>query len=203
MGFLPTSPTIFNEEIMRAAIYARVSTHDQNTIPMQVKKCREYAKARNWTVTYIMKDIASGAKQRPQRDDILKLARKREIDVIIVWKLDRWGRSTADVVSSLQELQELNVKFISITEALDFTTAMGRAMSGLLSVFAEFERELIRERVMAGLEQARSRGVRLGRPPLDIDKSIEAKKLWKKCANKSLIATKLGISRRSVARLVK
>ena len=188
---------------MRAAIYARVSTHDQNTIPMQVKKCREYAKARNWTVTHIMKDIASGAKQRPQRDDILKLARKREIDIVIVWKLDRWGRSTSDVVGSLEELKELNVKFVSITEALDFSTAMGRAMSGLLSVFAEFERELIRERVRAGLEQARSRGIRLGRPPLDIGKSTEAKKLWKKCANKSLIAVKLGISRRSVARLVK
>ena len=128
---------------MRAAIYARVSTHDQNTIPMQVKKCREYAKSRNWTVTHIMKDIASGAKQRPQRDDILKLARKREIDTVIVWKLDRWGRSTSDVVSSLEELRELNVKFVSITEALDFSTTMGRAMSGLLSVFAEFEREIL------------------------------------------------------------
>jgi DNA invertase Pin-like site-specific DNA recombinase len=188
---------------MRAVIYARISTNDQNTIPMQIKKCREYAKARDWTVSHIIKDIASGAKQRPQRDDILKLARKREIDVIIVWKLDRWGRSTADVVSSLQELQELNVKFISITEALDFTTAMGRAMSGLLSVFAEFERELIRERVMAGLEQARSRGVRLGRPPLVQLKEKEIRAYYKKSKNVSETAKIFEISRRSVGRLIK
>ena len=188
---------------MRAAIYARVSTHDQNTIPMQVKKCREYAKARSWAVTYIMKDIASGAKQRPLRDDILKLARKREIDIVIVWKLDRWGRSTSDVVSSLEELRELNVKFVSITEALDFTTAIGRAMSGLLSVFAEFERELIRERVMAGLEQARSRGVRLGRPPLVRLKEKEIRAYYKKSKNISSTARKFKVSRRSVSRVVK
>ena len=200
---MPTSPTIFNEEIMRAVIYARISTNDQNTIPMQIKKCREYAKARSWTVSHIIKDIASGAKQRPQRDDILKLARKREIDVIIVWKLDRWGRSTADVVSSLQELQELSVKFISITEALDFTTAMGRAMSGLLSVFAEFERELIRERVRAGLEQARSRGVRLGRPPLVQLKENEIKAHLKKTKNISETARKFKVSRRSIGRIIK
>jgi DNA invertase Pin-like site-specific DNA recombinase len=188
---------------MRAVIYARISTNDQNTIPMQIKKCREYAKARSWTVSHIIKDIASGAKQRPQRDDILKLARKREIDVIIVWKLDRWGRSTADVASSLQELQELNVKFISITEALDFTTAMGRAMSGLLSVFAEFERELIRERVMAGLEQARLRGVRLGRPPLARLKEKEIKAYFKKTKNISCTAKKFDVSRRSIGRIIK
>jgi DNA invertase Pin-like site-specific DNA recombinase len=188
---------------MRAAIYARVSTHDQNTIPMQIKKCREYAKARGWSVTYIMKDIASGAKQRPQRDDILKLARKREIDIVIVWKLDRWGRSTSDVVSSLEELRELNVKFVSITEALDFSTAMGRAMSGLLSVFAEFERELIRERVKAGLDQARSKGVRLGRPPLAQLKEKEIKAHFKKTKNISITAIKFKVSRRSVGRIIK
>ena len=200
---MPTSPTIFNEEIMRAAIYARVSTHDQNTIPMQIKKCREYAKARNWTVSHIMKDIASGAKQRPQRDDILKLARKREIDTVIVWKLDRWGRSTSDVVGTLEELRELNVKFVSITEALDFSTAMGRAMSGLLSVFAEFERELIRERVKAGLDQARSKGIRLGRPPLVQLKEKEIKAHFKKSKNISSTARRFKVSRRSVARFIK
>ena len=203
MRFLPIPPTVSNEETMRAAIYARVSTHDQNTIPMQVKKCREYAKARKWTITHTMKDIASGAKQRPQRDDILRLARKREIDIVIVWKLDRWGRSTSDVVGTLEELRELNVKFVSIPEALDFSTAMGRAMSGLLSVFAEFERELIRERVKAGLDQARSRGVRLGRPPLVQLKEKEIRAHYKKTQNISETARKFKISRRSVSRVVK
>lgn len=99
---------------MRVAIYARVSTNDQNTIPMQIKKCREYAKARNWNVICVMKDIGSGASQRPQRADVLKLARVRTIDAIVVWKLDRWGRSTSDVVATLEELRELGVKMVPL-----------------------------------------------------------------------------------------
>lgn len=130
------------------------------------------------------------------------LCRKREIDLVLVWKLDRWGRSVADVVTTLEELRELNVKFVSITEALDFTTASGRAMSGLLSVFAEFERDMIRERVMAGLEHARSKGVILGRPNTIRAKEKETHALWVKHKNKSLVAKKLGISRRSVSRLL-
>lgn len=188
---------------MRVAIYARVSTNDQNTIPMQIKKCREYAKTRNWTVVSVMKDIGSGASQRPQRADVLKLARKREIDAVIVWKLDRWGRSTSDVVATLEELRELGVKFVSITEALDFSTAIGRAMSGLLSVFAEFERDMIRERVRAGLQHAKSKGVRLGRPPLVRLKEKEIKAFYKKSKNISETGRKFNVSRRSVARFIK
>lgn len=188
---------------MRAAIYARVSTNDQNTIPMQIKKCQEYANSRKWIITNIVKDIASGAKSRPQRNNIIKLARKKEIDTIIVWKLDRWGRSASDVVSSLEELRELGIAFVSITEALDFSTTMGRAMSGLLSVFAEFERDLIRERVKAGIEQARAKGVKLGRPPLVQLKEKEIRAHFVKSKNISSTAKKFKVSRRSVGRLVK
>lgn len=188
---------------MRVAIYARVSTHDQKTIKMQIKHCQDYARSRNWNVFKIVQDIASGAKQRPQRDDILKLARKREIDVILVWKLDRWGRSTSDVVSSLEELRELGVKFVSITEALDFTTASGRAMSALLSVFAEFERELIRERVKAGLHMAKEKGIKLGRPSIVKGREKEILVFYGKSKNISATATKFGISRRSVSRVIK
>ena len=187
---------------MKVAIYARVSTQDQNTIPMQIKKCREYAKSRNWKVTHVLTDIGSGAKKRPERTNIIDLCRKRQVDLVLVWKLDRWGRSVSDVVTSLEELRELNVKFVSITESLDFTTASGRAMSGLLSVFAEFERDMIRERVIAGLDHARSKGIRLGRPPLIQAKQNEIRTLWAQHKNKSLIAKKLGISRRSVTRLI-
>ena len=188
---------------MRVAIYARVSTNDQNTIPMQIKKCREYTKARNWNVACVMKDIGSGASQRPHRDAVLKLARKREIDAVIVWKLDRWGRSTSDVVATLEELREIGVKFVSITEALDFSTAIGRAMSGLLSVFAEFDRDMIRERGNAGLQHARSKGVRLGRPPLVRLKENEIKAHFKKSKNISSTAKKFNVSRRSIGRIVK
>ena len=185
---------------MKTAIYARVSTHDQQTLDMQMSKCSEYSESRGWEVVRKVKEVGSGATHRPQRADLLKLCRQRKIDIVVVWKLDRWGRSVSDVVSTLNELQELGVKFVSITEALDFTTAMGRAMSGLLAVFSEFEREMISERVRAGLNQARLRGKRLGRPPLAQEKEAEIKKLWNKYRNKSVVARELGISRRSVAR---
>ena len=186
----------------RVAIYARVSTSDQQTLTMQIKNCSKYAKDRGWQVVHKIKEIGSGAKQRPKRTELLKLCRQRQVDIVIVWKLDRWGRSTSDVVSTLEELKELGVEFVSITEALDFTTAAGRAMSGLLAVFSEFEREMISERVRAGLIQARLRGKRLGRPPIPREKVAKVNKLWDQGKNKSFIAEKLKISRRSVGRLL-
>jgi DNA invertase Pin-like site-specific DNA recombinase len=187
----------------KVAIYARVSTHDQNTLPMQVKKCRDFARARKWEVAHVVKEIGSGANHRPLRSDLLNLCRKREVDVVIVWKLDRWGRSVSDVVTVLDELKTLGVKFVSITEALDFTTPSGKAMSTLLSVFAEFERDMIKERVKAGLEEAKTKGVRLGRP-LIIDEAHKTQvlKLWKRHKNQSLVAREMGISRRSVVRII-
>ncbi len=188
---------------MKTAIYARVSTHDQQTLEMQLERCRDYCLCRGWEITLEVKEVGSGAKKRPKREDLLKLCRQRKVDAVVVWKLDRWGRSVSDVVGSLQELQELGVFFVSITEALDFSTAVGRAMSGLLAVFAEFERELISERVKAGLCQARLKGKRLGRPSIIEGKEKEVKDLWDKHRNKSLIAKKIGISRRSITRILR
>ena len=169
---------------------------------MQIERCGEYATAREWEVSHKITEVGSGIKKREQREKLLKLCRQRKIDAIIVWKLDRWGRSVPDIVSTLQELQILNVQFVSITEALDFTTPIGRAMSGLLAVFAEFERDMLSERVKAGVQQARLKRKRLGRPPVAKNKQEEIKELWDKYGNKSLIAKKLGISRRSVSRLL-
>jgi putative DNA-invertase from lambdoid prophage Rac len=189
-------------KLKKVALYARVSTHDQKTLSMQITKCSDYATARDWEIIYKIKEVGSGAKERPQRSELLKLCRQRKVDAVIVWKLDRWGRSVSDIVNTLQEMQELGVQFVSITEALDFTTATGRAMSGLLAVFSEFEREMISERVKAGVHQARLKGKRLGRPPVARDQEDEIKRLWKQHGNKSLIATQLGVSRRSIARIV-
>ena len=186
----------------RVVIYTRVSTQDQKTLQMQTDRCEEYAKARNWKITHKITEVGSGAKKRVQREHLLKLCRQRKIDAIIVWKLDRWGRSVPDIVSTLQELQILNVQFVSITEALDFTTPIGRAMSGLLAVFAEFERDMLSERVKAGVNQARLKGKRLGRPPVARDQKQKIESLWKKYGNKSLVAKELGISRRSVNRVL-
>jgi len=149
---------------LRVGLYARVSTHDQRTLPLQIRAMREYAAKRNWTIAVRIKQVGSGAAQRELRATLIAAARRREIDVVLVWRLDRWGRSVADLVWTLQELQHLHVDFVSLTEALDLTTPAGRAMAGLLSVFAEFEREILRERVCAGLAHARQQGKR-PRPP--------------------------------------
>jgi putative DNA-invertase from lambdoid prophage Rac len=129
------SSKVFGHPI-RVALYARVSTHDQQTLPLQIRTMREYAAKRNWTIVAETKEVGSGASQREQRATLIAAARRREIEVVLVWRLDRWGRSVADLVSTLQELQHFGVGFVSLTEALDLTTPAGRAMAGLLCVFA-------------------------------------------------------------------
>src|SRR5487761_311612 len=187
---------------LRVGLYARVSTHDQQTLPLQLHAMREYSAKRGWTIVAQIKEVGSGAAQRELREALLAVARRREVDVVLVWRLDRWGRSVADLVSTLQELQHLGVGFVSLTEALDLTTPAGRAMAGLLSVFAEFERVILRERVRAGLDHARQQGKRLGRPPSAAFKAVEARKLHRQGISKSEIARQLQISRTSVRRLL-
>ena len=188
---------------MRVGIYARVSTHDQQTLPLQLKAMRQYVRQRKWKVVRQVEEVASGAKDRPEREELLKAARRRELDAIVVWKLDRWGRSLTDLIATLAELRDLGIAFVSLTEALDFTTPAGRAMIGLLSVFAEFERDMIRERVKAGIAQARAEGRKHGRPQTAATKTAEIKRLYKKGWNKSQIAKHLNISRASVIGLLK
>lgn len=122
--------------------------------------------------------------------------------VRIVWKLDRWGRSLPDLVTSLRELNDLGVGFISLTEALDLTTHTGRAMAGLLSVFAEFERELLSERIKTGIAQARKKGKPHGRPKSAALKETKIKNLFKQGLSKSKIVRKLKIGRTSVIRIL-
>jgi DNA invertase Pin-like site-specific DNA recombinase len=190
---------------MRVGIYARVSTQDQQTLPMQLERMREYITNRGWTLTAEVQEVGSGAKTRPKREELLRMAKRREIDAILVWKLDRFGRSLADLVITLNELREIGVVFVSLTESLDFSTPSGRAMAGMLSTFAEFERDIIRERVKAGIASAREKGKPHGRPQTAAKKRDEIKKLYKngKGLNKSEIARKLKISRSSVISLLK
>lgn len=163
---------------------------------------REYAKKRGWTIALQIKEVSSGAKTRPQREELLKAARRREVDVIIVWRLDRWGRSLADLVPTLKELSDLGIGFVSLTEAIDLTTASGWALAGMLAVFAEFERDILRERVKAGIAQAREQGKPHGRPATAAKQSAEVKRLYKKGLSKSAIARQLKIGRTSVIRIL-
>ncbi len=143
---------------MRVALYTRVSTHDQQTLPMQCDTLREYTKRRGWEVVREVSEIGSGAVKRPQREELIKAAKRREVDAVLVWRLDRWGRSVADLVNSLAELEAVGVAFVSVTEALDLTTPAERAMAAMVAVFAQFEREILRERVKAGIAQAKAKG---------------------------------------------
>ena len=167
---------------------------------MQTRALREYAARRGWRIALQVKEIGSGASQRERREQLLEAARRREIDVVLVWRLDRWGRSVTDLLATLQELEHLGVGFVSLTEALDLTTPAGRAMAALLAVFAEFEREILRERVRAGLAQARQNGQRLGRPVTAALHADQVRKLRRDGLSKAAIARRLCIGRTSVRR---
>jgi DNA invertase Pin-like site-specific DNA recombinase len=188
--------------MFRAGLYARVSKHDQQTLPLQIRSMREYAANREWTIALQVKEVGSGAAQRELRDQLLDAARRREIDAVLVWRLDRWGRSLADLVGTLEELAHLGVGFVSLTEALDMTTATGRAMAGLLSVFAQFEHDLLRERVRAGLAEAKLKGKRLGRPRTIDAHAGRIHKLHRAGVSKAEIARRLNLPRTSVRRLL-
>src|SRR5215469_7784221 len=136
--------------MFRVGLYARVSSNDQQTLAMQNRAMREYAARRGWTIALRVREVNSGAVRREAREKLIEAARRREIDVVLVWRLDRWGRSVTDLLATLQELEHLGVGFVSLTEALDLTTPAGRPWRDRLVVFAEFEREVLRERTRAG-----------------------------------------------------
>src|SRR5271166_3144021 len=162
---------------MNAAIYARVSTNGKGQDPeMQLTELREFASKRGWEVVGEFVDVGvSGSKDhRPQLDAMMRLARSRKVDVIVCWKLDRFGRSLRHLVDALEELKAVGCDFVSLRDNLDLTTPAGRMMFHVIGAMAEFERELIRERVKAGIAHARGKGQKLGRPKIRRDHDKDA-----------------------------
>lgn len=149
-----------------------------------------------------VKEVASGASNRPNRESILNAARKKKIDAVIVWKIDRWGRSLSDLVATLKELTELGVSFVSVTEFFDLGTTTGKAMAGMLSVFSEFERDMLKERIKAGIAQAIKKGRPHGRPRSALKHTAKINELYLKGMTKADIARKLRIGRTSVIRIL-
>ncbi|WP_453976637.1 recombinase family protein [Brevundimonas sp. Marseille-Q4549] len=159
----------------RCGIYLRVST-DQQTTENQFRILQEVAERSGWTIVQVFEDAGiSGAKgrdQRPGYDALLKAVHRREINMVAAFAVDRLGRSLPDLVAFLSDIQARGCDLYLHQQAVDTSTPSGRMLFGLLSVFSEFERELVRARVNAGLDRARSKGVRLGRPsiaPIDLD----------------------------------
>jgi putative DNA-invertase from lambdoid prophage Rac len=165
--------------------------------------CMGIASRRGWTISLQVKEIGSGTSEREHREKLMEAGRRRQIDVVLVWRLDRWGRSVTDLLATLQELEHLGVGFVSLTEALDLTTPAGRATAILLAVLAEFEREILRERVRAGLAHARQNGQRLGRPLTAALHAEQVRNLYRAGIAKAEIARRLQIGRTSVRRILK
>jgi DNA invertase Pin-like site-specific DNA recombinase len=149
---------------MTAAIYARVSTCDQEP-ENQLAELRRYASARQWTSQEYVDRGVSGAKdRRPALDELLRAARRRQFDVLVCWRLDRLGRNLKHLITLLDDLQALGIAFVSMGEGIDCTTPAGKLQLHILAALAEFERGRIQERVKAGLARAKAQGVKLGRP---------------------------------------
>jgi DNA invertase Pin-like site-specific DNA recombinase len=160
---------------MRAAIYARVSTFDQEP-ENQLQELRRYVSARGWTaVEYVDRGFSGAKDRRPALDELVRDAKRRRFDVLICWRLDRLGRSLRHLILFLDEFQALGVAFVSLAEGIDATTPAGRLQLHVLGAIAEFERARIQERVKAGLARARAQGVKLGRPRRAIDPELLAR----------------------------
>jgi DNA invertase Pin-like site-specific DNA recombinase len=157
---------------MRTALYARVSTSDKGQDPeMQLRELREHCQRRGWEIVgeYVDVGVSGSKDSRPELNRLMADTKRRKLDAVLVWKLDRFGRSLKHLVNSLAEFESLGVAFISLKESLDLTTPAGRLMFGIISAMAEFERDLIRERVKAGIANRRAKGFHVGRKPVSID----------------------------------
>src|ERR1700745_687180 len=178
---------------MRVAIYARVSTKDQSC-DLQLRDLRAYCAARGFASVREFVDVGeSGAKDsRPQLNELMAAARKRQFDVVMVWRFDRFARSTKHLLLALEEFRSLGIQFISYHENIDTSSPLGQALFTIVSAVAQLERDLIRERVSAGIPKARASGKQLGRPRRAVNHD-EVWRLRSEGASLREIATKLGV----------
>lgn len=161
-------------------VYVRVSTADKQSTAMQEAELKAFAEKRGWVIYRVYSDQGeSGAKvSRPALDEMWRDCRKRRFDIVLVWSLDRLARSMKQLIEGLDEFRELGIDFVSLKqEGMDTTTSGGRLLFHVIAAVAEFERDLIRERVRAGLAEAKRKGTRLGRPPIKKLTDIEERKI--------------------------
>jgi DNA invertase Pin-like site-specific DNA recombinase len=180
---------------IRVAIYARVSTLTSQDPEVQLRDLREYASRRGWKIAeeYVDQGVSGARETRPALNRLMKDAGRRKFDGVLVWKLDRFGRSLRHLVNALAELEARGVSFVSLGDNIDLSTPAGRLMFQIIGAMAEFERALIQERVRAGLRNARAKGKRLGRPrrPINIE---EVEKMRGVGLGERAIARELGIA---------
>lgn len=178
----------------RAAIYARVSTHNVQNPEMQLGEVRTYCGRRQWEIAgeYVDTGISGSKEHRPALDRLLSDCRKRRVDAVVVYRYDRFARSVRQLVNALEEFRSLGIDFVSLHEGVDTSTPNGRLVFGIFASIAEFERELIRDRVRSGLAAAKARGKQLGRPRVTVDGLRIAELRAQGCGWKA-IAAELGV----------
>jgi DNA invertase Pin-like site-specific DNA recombinase len=188
---------------MRVALYARVSTLNGQNPETQLIELREYAGRREWQITdeYIDRGVSGSKDSRPSLNRLMAQAQQRRFDAILVWKLDRFGRSLKHLVTAIAELEALGVAFVSLKDNWDLATPSGRLMFQIVGAMAEFERELICERIRAGMKRRRLEGLPLGRAPLLVDH--RALVLDRSKMSLTAVAKKYSVSRASVVRWVR
>lgn len=188
----------------RVAIYLRVSTKEQTT-ENQRRELEVVAQRAGWDVVQVFEDAgvsgAKGREKRPAYDALLKAVARREVDLVAAWSVDRLGRSMQDLVSFLEDLKGHGADLYLHQQALDTTTPSGRALFGMMAVFAEFERAMIQERVNAGLSRAKAQGKKLGRPTLSKDMEARVKALRAEGMGVVKVAKSLGIGVSAVQRI--
>ncbi len=188
----------------RVALYLRVST-DTQTVENQRRELYAVAERLGWNIVAVLADEGiSGAKgrdKRPGYDTLMKMVARREIDLIACWSVDRLGRSLQHLVSFLAEINAKGIDLYLHTQGLDTSTPAGRAMFSMLSVFSEFERAILRERIMAGLARSKAQGKRSGRPPLDPDKAEKIRRSLARGTSINATARKLRVGVATVHRI--
>src|SRR5689334_16939367 len=188
----------------RVAIYVRVST-DKQTIENQLRELRGIAERRGWEVVHEYHDAGSsgskGREARPGLDEMLNDAQRRRFDIVMAWAIDRLGRSLIDLLGTIQALEACGVDLYLDQQSIDTTTPTGRLMFQITGAFAEFERNMIRQRINAGLKRAVAAGKTLGRPLNDPDAIDKAKRALRKGVGINRVAKLVGLSNGTVQRL--
>ncbi|MEG4028150.1 MULTISPECIES: recombinase family protein [unclassified Microcoleus] len=188
--------------MIRAIIYCRVSTDDQNC-DRQERDLREFADRAGYEIVEVIRETASGAKaDRPERKKIMAAAQARKVSAVLVTEASRWSRSTIDLLGTLRDLNAWGVSLVTLSGiSLDLSTSQGKLMAAILSAIAEFERDLIRERVKSGIASAKSKGRKFGRPRLSESAIAFVYELRAQGKSYSQIATVSGVSRTKVYQL--
>ena len=187
----------------RTAIYARVSTLDQDP-GLQLRELRAYAQSRGLDVADEFIDKISGTKdERPELNKLWQAVKARKVDIVLVWKFDRFARSTKQLIDALEEFRHFGIDFISLTEQIDTSSPMGKAMFTMISAIAEFERSLISERVRAGIARSRAQGKPHGRAPIDQETVNKIRELRAQNLSIREISRQLGVGKGTVTNYTK